>query len=736
MKYSKKAINTAEEDTIGRRLFVSRVISRVDKLNSGGSILISAPWGAGKTSVKNLIKNEISTKGKRYLLIEHNSWEQEDINNSLIHTINKRLSRLGYIFSSPKFIILRLYTGSLSNTSTSMSMPNKLIGILLSAIPVSLTAWLVVEFNSRVNLVVNSAALVTMTWLVFVLGKWALFKLIPYAKDIITMKALTVQEQKDFVRRQLSKSTSTIVILVDELDRLSPDNVSRNLRIISSNIDLPSVVFIAFADKNYLADCIDVSYKTEGLVFIEKIFDHVMYLPSISSDRMSDLFISFVDGYFDADALSDIKEKLLDIVLGYLKNIRKLHKLEDTFVDMDNNLRGDSWYGYLRMEILLSSILHCFEPHAIDWAKENKHLLTGDKSSGIGFRYLEIQNSYKAMIGDAAIPDSCSEIMAYLFGAIVEQLGGPELRIIHTHEQGKWGDLVNHASNVASFDGYFSIDNTRCKVFEDSIERLLEGESLNVERVVSQVGEEVSIKFIEALLGKYPSSKGLKVGCLNFVLRQTFRSSIARKDQYYLTARGIAFILYKSVRLDIESFTSSVVKRDALLLFLYLRNVYEFSNYHAELGRHIHEYVSHFSVADCVNQMDYPHLMLELFLTLPTYPIIEDQFSRLSVEDLVVLLNKSKVHYEQRGFGKGFRSSDGGTIENIDFVAKYGGFDALNRVCLSPLKCQSLPQYDLIYLCSLALEWIAYLKDRIEATLATYHQPSRPTLEAAVIVGA
>ena len=58
------------------------------------------------------------------------------------------------------------------------------------------------------------------------------------------------------IREVLSTMTQKVVVVVDDLDRLSKDEICRVIRFLKANGDLPNITYLILADEDYLANAV------------------------------------------------------------------------------------------------------------------------------------------------------------------------------------------------------------------------------------------------------------------------------------------------------------------------------------------------------------------------------------------------------------------------------------------------------------------------------------------------
>jgi KAP family P-loop domain len=238
-----------ERDAFNRWPFSKRLadlIAGFDTTNGAPVIGIFGKWGYGKSTVLNYIKRELKTTySETVVAYEFNPW---------------------------------LFTNQEE---------------LVAAFLVSLTAELKVSLGTRGKQ----------------FGKWlekssGLFGMIPFGIGSGAAK-LTEQIGKDLANDPLSsrrdrafeimrQATRTVVVLIDDLDRLDPDEILTMLKLVRLNGNLPRVVYVLAFDDTMVARAVGAKYGSgleAGRQFLEKIIQYPFTLPAVGQDRLVALVV-------------------------------------------------------------------------------------------------------------------------------------------------------------------------------------------------------------------------------------------------------------------------------------------------------------------------------------------------------------------------------------------------------------------------------------------------------------
>lgn len=285
-----------------------------------------APWGDGKTSVINLLKERVNACGDRnhILFVEFEPWKyQSQENLSLVFF--KRLSEqmmsrdreIGRRFAELARIIQLRYMGRyLGGVETVLNAINSL----------------------------------------FVEQVWS--------ESVIRAKLTAL----------LVDNKQKIVVVIDDLDRLPKDDICRVIRFLKAHGDVPNVIYLIAADETYLANAVgeglvpgNENMTLRGRKYLEKIIPISRQLPAISAEKLLEGLQKDVDKLLGEQFGNRVDATNLDLTIAipYLDNIRSLKRLENALmVDLafaKKRVGDDVYLGVDIGDFISLSILREFE---------------------------------------------------------------------------------------------------------------------------------------------------------------------------------------------------------------------------------------------------------------------------------------------------------------------------------------------------------------------------------------
>ena len=248
-------IETSEADRLGRSEFAHTLARRLLKTSSSHqsfAVGILSPWGYGKTSFLNLIKDELKRYGT--ICIDFSPWTYGKENNLIrefFTEVGKHLRR--YADDLPRDMME--YAHILEKSES--------------------TSWLSILLS---------------------LGS----------------TGHSLEQQSNLLKQSLQKIDRPIVVFIDDLDRLRGDEVMEILKLIRNAANFLGIKFVAAYDRNYLVEAIKNQNIESASRYLEKIFQIEYTLPAFEHSRL----IEYLNEECDRFIREVDKEELRQIIDG------------------------------------------------------------------------------------------------------------------------------------------------------------------------------------------------------------------------------------------------------------------------------------------------------------------------------------------------------------------------------------------------------------------------------------
>lgn len=287
-------------DILKRSPFAKNIANELIKTNLSGSALtiaITAPWGFGKTSFVNLIKHHI---GDRAIVMDYSPWvygKGSNLTQAFFAELSKKLS----CYNRSLHHQIKTYASMLGKTDSTLLQ-------LLSSV-------------------------------------YTLF----HQDD-------SLETAKETLEKTLKSIPKPIVIVVDDLDRLSGDEIMEVLQLMRNGASFSNLCFLAAYDKDYIVKTIAEHNKTAMPTdYLKKIFQVEYTIPQFEKKVLRKVLFDSCSKFIVNDDKEELREAIdepsgfRDFMIDELKSIRDVKR----FV---NALHAS--YPHLKGEIVLKDLMN------------------------------------------------------------------------------------------------------------------------------------------------------------------------------------------------------------------------------------------------------------------------------------------------------------------------------------------------------------------------------------------
>lgn len=213
---------------------------------------IFGDWGTGKTSLMNMIKNNIDNENSKVLTVWFDAWRYEKEPNivvPLLYSIRDQIIATRHTASDEIVNFLGKFLLALGH---GLETSVKAGAVSIDYKPKEVYAALK-EFEERKSF-----------------GKAIYFDMFRYLKD------------------ELNKWDIKLVVFIDDLDRCNPESAITTLETIQLVLNMEKIVFVVGASNSTLEKAIDIKYSqlgVDGHSFLKKIFPASFTIPPLQLDQ-------------------------------------------------------------------------------------------------------------------------------------------------------------------------------------------------------------------------------------------------------------------------------------------------------------------------------------------------------------------------------------------------------------------------------------------------------------------
>lgn len=361
-------IKSHSQDRLRRADFADRIADVLSELNvrEGRVFAIRGGWGFGKSSLKNLITEKLDGKGQGADWLDFNPWQWGDGDSIARALFGQLADRLGGEHSKAakaRAEALRHYGAILTGSSAPLKAASS-----SSFIALALTNASVLAIASAIGFDLPTAAKVAA-------GLAALSIGVPFLGRLMThfgrdRSSEPLDKIRSILEARLQKLDRPLVVFVDDIDRLEPEQIRMLLRQVKANANLPNIIFVLLFQSSIVEAALNPVANGDGSAFLEKIVQTNFDLPAVPTTIVHKIFGEELNALAESLATKEngFTEKrwgnafvgCIKPMIGNMRDARRL--LSSISVHMPLHLDNGVFEVNI-VDFLVLETLRVFEPH-------------------------------------------------------------------------------------------------------------------------------------------------------------------------------------------------------------------------------------------------------------------------------------------------------------------------------------------------------------------------------------
>ncbi len=371
-----RPITSSRADRLGRKSFAQGLAQRIRAWNGRDSLVIAlcGEWGCGKTSLKNLILEELNRgAGRKIDLVEFNPWEISG-HASVSEALFREL-----------FVVLNENEHDPAATEKRV---NKLRAYAkLAALGGSAAKWLGKalnvgghEFGPAIEMA-GSAAEIAGT------AMEGTGETVEQSADAYEARGKNKEQSLSELKRSLAMDMADleqpVLIVIDDIDRLTTDEIREVFQLVKANGDFPNLIYLLMFDRDIVSGALDTVSGGRGMEFLDKIVQVLFHVPQ---PPLSDVRQVLFDGLnvFLAEAAvaerweSDRWNRIWwDGLVAYFTNLRSVYRFLGSFGFQVSQMQNERAFELNPIDLVALETLRLFESKFYESIPGNRSLFIG-----------------------------------------------------------------------------------------------------------------------------------------------------------------------------------------------------------------------------------------------------------------------------------------------------------------------------------------------------------------------
>ena len=353
MNYSTdRPIDTCEQDLLGRASFSKQLGRAIYDYNGKDGLVIGlyGKWGSGKTSVINMAVNEMITLAKQEnnmpLVMKFAPWNYSDKDN-----------------------LISIFFQSLKNKIELQDNE---------------------ELKKEVGKALNDyAGAFDALSLIPIVGSGvaAILKTVAQAQGTNLMQGADLEKTKELLESALVEVNKKIVIIIDDIDRLTNSQIRDVFQLVKQVADFPNIIYILALDREVVRRALQEVHNVDGNEYLQKIIQVPFEIPELRKSKLNSIFFSRLD-----EVVKEISDKIKwddmywkdvfqNCIEPYINTLRDVNRVINTF-----QFKYGAMYEETAFEDMIGiTTIEVLDPELYKWIGNNKEAVCGGFFHGLSF---------------------------------------------------------------------------------------------------------------------------------------------------------------------------------------------------------------------------------------------------------------------------------------------------------------------------------------------------------------
>lgn len=517
---SDRPIESANQDLLGRSTFSKQLAEAIFKYGGKDGLVIGlfGKWGTGKTSILNIVVNEINSLSEdscdKPIIVKFSPWNYTDKDNLISLFFRVLKNKLDIDNDEEK---------------------RKKIGKALTDYSDALDAL------SLVPMVGSGIAI--------------LLKTIAKAQGAELSKEVDLDVTRNHLEEVLSETNQKIIVIIDDIDRLTNSQIRDIFQLVKQVGNFPNIIYVLSMDRNVVCRALEEVHNIDGSEYLEKIVQIPFEIPVLMRPKLQEIFLMKLNNTikgisdnisWDEDIISQVFNNCIE---PYVKTLRDVNRVINTF---------QFRYGLLYEEISLEDMLalttiEVLEPQLYQWISNNKDLFCS--KSVYSLRMYKNKDDYRSFVCDelkrlGINVDIAIKFLATLFPVFADDIDERGVGYISSN--------IREAMRIAQderFDSYFVFDLSSVSIPRYIVSNCMNTLDFNcLMDTISKINDEGNIEYfvdeLGALVSKIPYNR-LKL-LAKVILKKEFEFKVDSSSSFFMPS------IFSKVEFLVESILSRI----------------------------------------------------------------------------------------------------------------------------------------------------------------------------------
>lgn len=426
---AERPIEKLADDQLSRSGFAIAMARTIAAWRDRESLVLAiyGPWGSGKSSLRNMILDALAQDKAKTIHLEFNPWEwsgQDKVLEGFFGELSAKLGASDQSKAAGKTaLVMRMYGAMFSVAALITGALRPLIaGLFLVLGIVGIVPLFVTNtFFLRVLAVLGFASVIVsfLTWSSQLTDRLAAYLT---AKSEVGKKS--VADVKKELGILLKTLQNNLLVVIDDIDRLTPEGVRMVFQLVKVNADFSNVVYLLLFQREVVEKALSQG-ELDGAQFLDKVIQVGFDIPKLSAETLEETLQSAIGSVLEQSPANQQFDTsrwttlFLSAIRPYFRTLRDVKRITNTLNFLFEMYKFGDTFDVNPIDLIALEVLRQFEPSVYHRLHEASTLVTG-------YRTFDAPKGEKkdvdALFTNARRSDYAREIVAELFPEVTRLL--------------------------------------------------------------------------------------------------------------------------------------------------------------------------------------------------------------------------------------------------------------------------------------------------------------------------
>jgi len=191
----------------------------------------------------------------------------------------------------------------------------------------------------------------------------------------------SLSELKRSVTKEMKSLKRPILIVIDDIDRLTSEEIREIFQLVKANANFPNLIYMLMFDREIVSVALDVLSGGRGSEFLDKIVQVLLHVPQPVAKDVHQLLFDALDLQLGAPGLKERwdttrwSQVWLGGMANYFRNLRNVYRYLGSFGFQVTQMKNGDTFELNPVDLIALEALRLFEPALYENLLRHKRLL-------------------------------------------------------------------------------------------------------------------------------------------------------------------------------------------------------------------------------------------------------------------------------------------------------------------------------------------------------------------------